>query len=166
MSITILNNLKGYILHVRGEGMIDREVIECKFQELRIYLKELEKFKDISWEEFSSSLGNQWKVFHGLQLSIQIVIDVGNHILASIGESQIEDYTDIIDKLGDRNIIPAEFARSIRGMAGLRNILIHEYVSVDLNKVYDILQNRLCDFYKFIEYIEDYLNKKIEKQNY
>ncbi|OQX81996.1 MAG: hypothetical protein B6D56_00990 [Candidatus Omnitrophica bacterium 4484_70.1] len=96
---------------------------------------------------------------------MQIVIDVGNHILAAIGESQIEDYTDIIDKLGERNIISAEFAQSIRGMVGLRNILIHEYSSIDLNKVYDILQNKLDDFYKFIEYIEDYLKKKIEKQN-
>jgi len=50
-------------------------------------------------------------------------------------------------------------------MVGLRNILIHEYSSIDLNKVYDILQNKLDDFYKFIEYIEDYLKKKIEKQN-
>ena len=166
MSITILSRLEGNTLLIRGEGVIDREVIGDKFQRLRVYLKELEKFKNISWREFPSSLENQWKVFHGLQLSIQIVIDVGNHILAAIGESQIEDYTDIIDKLGERNIISAEFAQSIRGMVGLRNILIHEYSSIDLNKVYDVLQNKLDDFYKFIEYIEDYLNKKIEKQNY
>jgi len=141
---------------------MDKEVIECKFQELRIYLKELEKFKDISWREFSLSLENQWKVFHGLQLSIQIVIDIGNHVLAVIGENQIEGYTDIIDKLGERNIIPVEFAQSIRSMVGLRNILVHEYVSIDLNKIYDILQNNLDDFYKFIEYVEDYLKKKEE----
>jgi uncharacterized protein YutE (UPF0331/DUF86 family) len=143
-----------------GSEMIDREVVRKKLQELNSYLKEMEKLKAISWDEFFSSLSKQWMVFHGLQLSIQIVIDVGNHILASLGETQIEDYVDIIDKLGERRIIPLEFAREIRGMAGLRNILVHEYVKIDLRKIYDILQNRLTDFYNFIEYINQFLKSK------
>lgn len=94
-------------------GVIDKEVIGGKFQELNRYLKELEDYKDISRDEFYSSLGKQWMICHGLQLSIQTLIDVGNHILAAIGENQIEDYVDVIDKLGERNIIPSEFAQSI-----------------------------------------------------
>ena len=70
-------------------------------------------------------------VCHGLQLSIQVLIDVGNRILAARGENQIEDYVDIIDKLGEKNIVPSEFAQQIRGMAGLRNILVYEYASID-----------------------------------
>ena len=143
--------------------MIDKEVITKKFQELNRYLKELEDFKSISWHEFSSSLGKQWMVFHGLQLSVQALIDVGNHILAAMGENRIEDYADIIDKLGEKNIIPSEFARQIRGMVGLRNILIHEYVSIDLNKIYEILQNRLDDFRDFIKYINQFMKKQSEK---
>lgn len=137
--------------------MIDKEVIREKFQELNRYLKELEDIKSISRDEFSSSLRKQWMVFHGLQLSIQLLMDVGNHILAAIGENQISDYTDIIDRLGERNIIPSDFAQRIRSMAGLRNVLIHEYTRIDLNKIYDILQNQLIDFHKFIEYIKEYL---------
>jgi len=140
--------------------MIDKEVIKKKFQELSIYLKELEKNRDLSWEDFSSSLGKQWLICHGLQLSIQIILDVGNHILASIGENQIEDYVDIIDKLGERGIIPSEFAKSIRGMAGLRNILVHEYVDLDLKKIYEILQNRLSDFYDFMEYVNRFISRE------
>ena len=133
--------------------MIDKEVIRKKLQELNRYLKELEGLRRISWNEFSSSLSKQWMVCHGLQLSIQVLIDVGNHILAAVGENQIEDYADIIDKLGERGIVPSEFAHQIRGMAGLRNILIHEYTRIDLNKIYEIFRNRLDDFYSFIEYI-------------
>jgi len=139
--------------------MIDKEVIIKKLQELNLCLKELEDLKGISLKEFSSSLDKQWAVCHGLQLSIQILIDVGNHILASIGENQIEDYVDIIDRLGKKDIIPSEFAQSIRGMVGLRNILIHEYAKIDLDKIYEILQNRLSDFYTFIEYIDQFIKQ-------
>lgn len=137
--------------------MIDKELIRKKLQELNRYLRELENSKDISWEEFCSSLGKQWAICHGLQLSIQTLIDIGNHILAAIGENQIEEYVDIIDKLGERNIIPSEFAQSIRGMAGLRNILVHEYASLDIKKIYDIVQNQLDDFYEFVNHINYYL---------
>jgi len=140
-----------------GDKMVDKEVIRKKIQELNSYLREIEKFKAISWEDFSSSLSKQWMVSHGLQLSIQTSLDIGSHILAALGETQIEDYADIIDKLGEKEIIPPEFAKSIRGMAGLRNILVHEYAKLDLKKIYDILQNRLGDFYSFIEYINKFL---------
>jgi uncharacterized protein YutE (UPF0331/DUF86 family) len=139
--------------------VIDKEVIRTKFQELNRYLRELESFRNISWEEFSTSLSKQWMVCHGLQLSIQVLIDVGNPILAARGENQIEDYVDIIDKLGEKNIVPSEFAQQIRGMAGLRNILVYEYASIDLNKIYEILQTRLGDFHNFIRHINQFLQK-------
>jgi len=139
--------------------VIDKEIIKEKFKELKRYLKELEKSKSISFEEFSSSLSKQWIICHGLQLSIQVLIDVGNHILATLNENQIEDYVDIIDKLGEKNIIPIEFSKKIRGMAGLRNILVHEYVDIDLTKIYEILHKHLDDFYNFINYINQFIEK-------
>ncbi len=137
--------------------MVDKELIIKKLQELNRYLKELEDSKNISWDEFHSSIGKQWMICHGIQLSIQSLIDVGNHILSALGENQIEDYSDIIDKLGERNILPSEFAQSIRGMVGLRNILVHDYARLDIKIIYDILQNKLEDFYKFTKHINQFL---------
>lgn len=139
--------------------MIDKEIINKKFYDLKLYLKELEKSREFSQDEIFSSLSTQWQICHGLQLSIQIIIDVGNHILASVDENQIEDYADIIDKMGKRNIIPPEFANTIRGMAGLRNILVHQYTNLDFNRIYDILQNRIDDFYRFMNYIDKFISK-------
>ena len=66
----------------------------------------MEKLKKLSFEEISNSLHKSWSVEHGLQIAIQSVIDIGNHILASIGENEIDEYVDIIDKLGEKKIIP------------------------------------------------------------
>jgi uncharacterized protein YutE (UPF0331/DUF86 family) len=132
-------------------------VVKKKLRELHRYLEELEVGKKISWDELNASLAKQWQICHGLQLSIQTLIDIGNHILAAQGENQVEDYADIIDKLGEKNIIPLEFSRSIRDMAGLRNLLVHEYARLDLTKIYSVFQNRLSDFHYFIKYINQYL---------
>lgn len=130
--------------------------ISNKLQKLEGYVQQLREFQNYRYDEIEDDLEKIWMIEHGLQVSIQIVIDVGNYILASIDENQVEDYTDILDKLGQHNILPARFAAKIRGMAGFRNVLVHQYSEVNLRQVYDVLQNRLEDFVKYIEYIESY----------
>jgi len=140
--------------------MIDKFLITKKINDLKNNLKILHDLKRIPFEKISESLKEQWTVFYGLQISIQIVIDIVNHILASIGENQIEDYTDIIDKLGKLEIIPVDFAKKIKGMPGLRNILAHGYGIIDIKRIYNILQNNLGDFEDFIFYTKKYLEKE------
>lgn len=138
--------------------MTDTELIRRKLTELESNIVTLEDLRSYSLQELQNNRAKAWSVEHGLQITVQAVIDIGNHILAAIGESGIEDYVDVIDKLGTRNVIPTEFAQTIRGMAGFRNILVHEYASVDIEKVYHILQHRLDDFRGFARYIDKYLN--------
>jgi len=140
--------------------MIDKLLITKKLSELKNNLKVLYELKETPFGELSDSVKNQWTIFYGLQVSIQIIIDIGNHILASIGENQIEDYVDIIEKLGKRGVIPENFANKIRNMPGLRNILVHEYGVINIKKIYDILQNNLSDFEDFILYITEFLKKE------
>ena len=137
--------------------MIDKNLIKKKLGELENYILTLEGLRTYSITELQKNREKLWSVEHGLQLTVQLVIDMGNHILAAIGEQEIEDYVDVIDKLGERGIIPLEFSQTIRGMAGFRNILIHEYATVDIKKVYDVLHNQLDDFRKFARYVNAYL---------
>lgn len=53
-------------------------------------------------------------------------------------------------------IIPQDFANRILPMAGLRNILVHEYSKIDLNIIYRQLQN-LDDFRTFQKHIIEFL---------
>ena len=86
--------------------MIDKMVVEKKLKELNRYLIELEAVGKISGDELNDSLAKQWQICRGLQLSIQRLIDIGNHILAALEENQVEDYADIIDKLGKKTLSP------------------------------------------------------------
>lgn len=138
--------------------MIDKLSIENKLGDLIKNISILEEFKNISVHDLKKSPKDQWSIFYGLQISIQIILDIGNHILAELKENKIEEYSDVIDKLGERKIIPEDFARSIRGITGLRNLLVHEYGVIKIEKIYDLLQNSLSDFTDFHDHIQDYIN--------
>jgi len=126
--------------------------------ELEKYINELKKHQYYTLEDLQKDVGKQWIAAHGLQLAVQIVLDVSNHILADRGVNA-QDYTDVIDKMGEHAIIPLEFAQKIRGMAGFRNVIIHGYSTLDLHKMQAILKNGLADFTEFSRHIVDFMDK-------
>ena len=148
-----------------GDGLTMDTTITGKLRELQRYVQQLREFQSYRYDEIEGDLEKIWAIEHGLQVSIQIIIDVGNHILAGMGKNQVRDYTDVLSKLGQYNVLPSEFAAEIQGMAGFRNLLVHRYTDVNLRQVYDVLQNRLDDFMKYIGYIQLYFSSGRGKQS-
>jgi len=138
---------------------MDRALIRRRLADLQRNLQTLQQWKSVSYEDWAASTEKVWAVEHGLQTSIQIVLDIGNHLLVDLGENNVEDYSGVIVRLGTAGILPVEFSKRIRPMAGFRNLLVHEYAEVDLKEVYRILRDHLDDFEDFGKHIEAYLSK-------
>lgn len=137
--------------------MIDKPVIEKHLREIEKNVSILRGFRRYKKSEIAENEEIFWKINYGLIITIQHLLDIGNYILASEGKNEFDDYTTLIDVLGKYEIIPKDFAKRIRGMAGFRNILVHEYLEVDVSEVYRCLQSGLDDFLDFVKYIKQYL---------
>ena len=61
-------------------------------------------------------------------------------------------------------VVSEEFARSAKGMAGLRNLLVHEYSKLDMEKLVEVLNNRLNDFRKFSVFVAKYMEQSEKEQ--
>ncbi|HBR28238.1 MAG TPA: DUF86 domain-containing protein [Firmicutes bacterium] len=138
-------------------SVVDIGLILEKLKELDRYLKQLERYKGITAAELEIDLDKSWIVERGLHLSIQILLDIGNHILAAEGIT-VERYADIFMGLAELQVFPLLFAEKIRGMAGFRNILVHEYARIDLNKLVEVLNTSLSDLREYARYIMVYIN--------
>lgn len=75
----------------------------------------------------------EWALRYGLLESIQIVIDIACHIVVHHNLGNAETYADCLQLLENFDIIDEQLADALTGMAGLRNILVHEYVAVDID---------------------------------
>ncbi len=107
------------------------------------------------------------KIFRGaveryFQLAVECVIDIGEILISNLQLRKPEDARDVMDILGEKGIIPDEFAYRFGPITGFRNILVHNYVKIDLELVYKFLTENLEDFNQFARYISQYLleNKK------
>jgi len=143
--------------------MANWELIEQHIQKMEEALAHLAKYQQISYQEFEKDLSLVWIVEKGLEILIQNLLDIGAHLLASEIKNDWDDYVEVIIKLGKHGVVPMEFADQIKGMAGLRNILIHEYLRVDLKKLFTYLKEGLEDFVRFIKYIREYQENQTRK---
>lgn len=141
-----------------GSGVV-RDLILAKLDRLRLYLKYLRELRKSSLEDFLGDFRICGATERYLQVAIESVIDVGNEIISSLELGRPERYRDIPYILSAANILPKDFAENLVSMIGFRNLLVHDYASVNLNLVYEFLQTRLTDFETFIRYIVEWLEK-------
>lgn len=141
---------------------IDKDVINSRISKLREYLKILAKLKKEKKKDFIKDYKIYGLAERYLQLSIECILDIGNHLISRLNLEKPETYQEILEILGNNEILPEEFAHKIAKMAGFRNILIHNYLDIDRTIVYDHLQENLTDFKDFNKYIITYI-KKLQK---
>lgn len=110
--------------------------------------------KRFSYEDVSSDKANEWALRYGLLESLQMIIDISCHIVSKYNLGNPSTYSECIELLGKFDYITPELEERLLSMIGLRNILVHEYISVDVKKLYSLLDN-LDDLRRFIDAVKD-----------
>jgi uncharacterized protein YutE (UPF0331/DUF86 family) len=124
----------------------------------------LNKLKNISIDEFKKDSISQAATERLLQVAIETTLNIGNHIIASRGYRSPKDYADVFKVLEEEKIIPPEFSSELQQMAKFRNRLVHIYWDIDIDMLYDILQNKLSDFEKFAQVVLREMEKSKAKE--
>lgn len=136
--------------------MPDLEVIEKHIQSYISDLENLKKQQNVTIEEIKTNKDLLWILERGIYLLVQNLFDMLAHIVSADFNERWDYYSDIVDILKRKNIISEEDKIILNNMVGFRNRLSHEYLSLELNVLTDIVNNRLDDFNKFLIVIKNY----------
>ncbi|ABU59071.1 type VII toxin-antitoxin system HepT family RNase toxin [Roseiflexus castenholzii] len=124
---------------------------------LEVNVRELARFRQMyTSEDVRREPHLEWALRYGLLEAIQIVIDLSCHIASEKSLGAPATYAECVDLLSRAGLLSGDVAKAVSGMVGLRNILVQEYISVDLNRLYNLL-DRLDDFRTFAEQIRPYV---------
>ena len=126
--------------------MVKKEVLQKRLKKAKKYLGYLE---DIAEQYNKKKFKNDPMIFGSterfLHLLIEALIDMGNHIISDQNLGEVEFYKDIPRLLYKNNYINEEQKEIFEQITGFRNILVHEYLEIDLDIVYEVLDNKLGD---------------------
>lgn len=123
--------------------MVRHEVFASRLQRLERYLEILRTLQGYALEQYVAD-----PLVHGaaeryLHLAIECMLDLGNHLIADRGWRTPESYADVLRTLEAQQVMPVELARRLDGMAGFRNLLVHDYLRLEHEEVHRILAEKL-----------------------
>ena len=135
------------------------EKITRKLMAMKKYVDFLRSHQKVTVEKLEDNYELLSAIERNFQLAIESALDIGEIIISSENLEKPEDYRSVILTLGKHEILPVEFASEFALIAGFRNILVHIYEDVDIEKLHEFLNN-LDDFDKFSQYIARYIKSE------
>jgi len=121
------------------------EVLRRKLAQLEEYIVILERLRRYSLDEFLDDPERYGSAERFLQLAIESLLDMGNHVVAELALGEVRAYSDLPRILAEKGHLSPILAEKWVRMIGFRNILVHEYLAVDRTIVHRVLAQDLSD---------------------
>lgn len=137
--------------------LYDQEKMVKLVSELRKSVARLRSIGQLPCAEFLKDPDKIGSSKYHFIVAIESCIDMCSHVIARNGYRVPDDYGDTFIVMCEAEAYDSNFAEELRNMAKFRNRLVHLYWELDDRQLYDILQNRLDDFKKFLDYIARFL---------
>lgn len=124
-----------------------------RLAELRRHLDHLRELRPRvgSREDLERDLSLHNDVLFSLLTVCQLVIDIAGDLAARRGD-RFEDYTQAIRTLAREPRFPPDLVRALEPLPGFRNVLIHEYVALDLDRAVEAM-DRMAPVERFLEIV-------------
>lgn len=130
--------------------MVDNNKIRQKINILQKNIKFLDSLQQMSVDDFVADPRNYLSATRVLQISVEAMIDIANHIIAREGLGMPQSYHDAIKILVREGYLPGDKEDTFRAMIRFRNRAVHMY---DEKEIYRIICENLSDFQDYMDSI-------------
>lgn len=139
---------------------IDKSKVLDRLSDIERAVQELSRFRELDLQTFEDDKDNYPVAAYWIRIAIEAILTIGTHILSRLPSNGMKkDYTEVILSLGNYEVIPKEFAREIKVMAGYKNRLVHLYWKIGSEELLGMIQEHLDDFVTFNRYIRHYVKQ-------
>ena len=129
--------------------MVDTEIFSRRLDALESYLDRLRSLGEAEESAYLENPGIHDLAARYLHLAVESAIDIANHWIADQGLRTPDSNRDTFTVLEEAGEIDAALAERMRGWAGFRNILVHDYISIDHRIAYAAIRDELDDLAGF-----------------
>lgn len=143
----------------RSREMINERLINDRLTYIDAMLARLKSRRSLSLKELHTDVDRRDATLYQLQTCIEAMTDIANHFVAALGLRKPRDRGDLFLILGEEDILDETLARRLAAAVGLRNVLVHGYLELVLDTVYQTIQEDLGDIEDFCRQIIAYLGQ-------
>lgn len=130
--------------------MAGRDAIQRRLGVLLDALADLRRYRtryDVA--ALTSDRDVQHMVSHAMYVAAQAAIDIALNAAAATEQVQAVTYQQAFERLATAGLLDQDLAKRLMGWAGLRNVLAHQYVTIDYARIAATLAGDLGDLEEF-----------------
>jgi uncharacterized protein YutE (UPF0331/DUF86 family) len=141
--------------------MVDHRVVATKLEQIEQYHGELTgKQHSLSRTEFLSETTEQRAVERMFENAIQACADLAQHIATRDFDYDGGSSKGAIRALAEQGVIDEATMHTLVEAVGFRNVLAHEYGTVDAGQVYELLQTKLAVYDSFSRQVAQWVQQQ------
>lgn len=137
--------------------VIKKELIVEKLKQLDTIIQELIKYQGRTTYEMAKSLSLRWTIERGLIAAANLVFDIADHILSGKFGIYPETFEDSLRLLKENQVISPEIYLKLKGLGGFRNILVYEYLKIDMAELSNNFKKAFEIFPIYSQEIQEWL---------
>jgi uncharacterized protein YutE (UPF0331/DUF86 family) len=134
------------------------ESIKQRLKELDKIIQELDKYRQINQQSLRQDLSLRWIIERGLIAAASLILDIADHILAGYFGAYTETYEEALEGLHHKSVISTELYQQLKGLGGFRNILVHGYLDINVDLLFEHYQKAGSVFPRFAQEILAWLD--------
>ena len=138
--------------------MADKERLAKYINELSTYLKNLDELKKHPRDKFLAD----WRIYslaeRQLHLAMETFLTIGEMIISEFDFAKPDTYADIPRILFENKVIAKQLKDQLVDLARFRNVLVHDYLYLNHEKVYEHLHKDSKIIKKFIDAVKKFVN--------
>ncbi|MDR7584780.1 MAG: DUF86 domain-containing protein [Armatimonadota bacterium] len=136
---------------------VRRDLVARLLGELERTAQELEKYRQVDGSHLRADLSLRWTVERGLLAGLTTLFQIAEHILAAHFRRVPETDEGLLVDLRDLGVLPDVLYQELRGAGGFRNVLVHQYVTIDLDEVAGAVRRAPTILRRFAQAISSWL---------
>ena len=131
--------------------MVGRDVLRRRLAVLQDALADLRRYRSrFDASALRSDRDAQHMVLHAMYIAAQAAIDVALHAASAAEQPEATTYQQAFEHLALAGLLERDLANHMMGWAGLRNILAHQYATIDYGRIAATLATELDQLDEFV----------------
>lgn len=143
---------------------LDVGVVHGRLRLMRDLLDDLDGIGEVTVERLERDRLTRHAVERVLSSLVDLAVAVNGHVGAARVGRGPEDYTESFGLAARAGAIDDDLARELAPSAGLRNVLVHEYVTIDLALVAASVPRARDGYGRYVAQVARFLVQDVERR--
>jgi uncharacterized protein YutE (UPF0331/DUF86 family) len=133
--------------------VVDRDLILAKAGSVKRHLNRVFEKRNTDLRTFLKDIDIQESILFNIQMAVQNCIDIAAHIISDEGLGVPGSTNEMFYLLEENGYLNNEVTEKMVKAVGLRNLVVHEYGKVDLDRIFEVAQKDISDLNEYLKSI-------------